>query len=364
MLQSYNISALPPRAIYFNDDTYVAWIDHTPMIEVTTMDSAMGEVFYTMLELPNQTPRFERETTRCLNCHDTFSESGGGVPNFLFLSAYTRQQHEIITNEVAMHTSDATPLTDRWGGWYVTGDLGDIRHLGNIMPPASGEMPDSAVHARNYATLDSLFDTKPYLTDKSDVVALLVLQHQVDVHNLIIHADYKCRMLMERQRKGSSSEPIKWAQLSPLMQKRFKTLLDPLVEGMLMVDAAKLPAPIHGNSGFSKSFEARGPHDAHGRSLRDLDLKTRLFKYPLSFLIYSEGFDYLPISAKEYVYDRLDEILTGRDRSPTFANLSAADRANILEILRATKPEFVRTVARDQAMRASAENTPASPDEG
>ncbi|MGH8260639.1 MAG: hypothetical protein ACREUG_13250 [Steroidobacteraceae bacterium] len=353
-LQTSLIGPETPRAIYFNDDTYVAWIADTPMIEITTMDSMMGTVFYIMLEQRSHAPHFERETTQCLQCHDTFSESGGGVPNFLFLSAYTREHHEIVTNQVAEHTSDATPLTDRWGGWYVTGDLGGIEHLGNILPPASGELQDSALHARNYATLDSLFDTQPYLTDKSDVVALLILQHQVDIHNLIIHANYKCRMLMERHKRGSSTEPIDWDRLPPLMQKRFKVLLDPLIEGMLMVNATKFPAPIHGNSGYAKSFEARGPFDRQGRSLRDLDLKTRLFKYPLSFLIYSQGFDYLPISAKQYVYRRLDRILTSREESPTFANLSTDDRRNIFEILRATKPDFARAVAHDSGMTAEA----------
>jgi hypothetical protein len=134
-------------------------------------------------------------------------------------------------------------------------------------------------------------------------------------------------------------------QLTPLMQREFQGLLEPLVRGLLMVGAARWPAAIHGNSGFTRSFEARGPFDPQGRSLRDLDLKTRLFKYPLSFLIYSEGFDYLPGAAKEYVYRRLEEVLSGRDRSPTFSNLSAADRKAIFEILRATKPEFARAVS-------------------
>lgn len=352
-LQADAISAQTPRAIYFNDDTYVAWIEGSDLIEVTTMDSMMGTVFYTLSDVPTLPVHFERETTRCLTCHDTFSESGGGVPNFLFLSAYTRHAHEIATNEVAEHTSDATPLRDRWGGWYVTGDLGGIAHLGNILPTASGEIVDSAVHARNYATLDSLFDTKPYLTGKSDVVALLILQHQVDIHNLIIHANYKCRMLMEHNEPGSSSKPTTWEQLSPTLQTRFKGLLDPLIEGMLMVHAAKFPASIHGNSGFAKAFEARGPRDPDGRSVRELDLHTRLFKYPLSFLIYSEGFEYLPPAAKEYVYRRLDEVLTGRDQSPTFSNLSGAERKAIFEILRATKPDFAQIASHEAKLTVS-----------
>jgi len=358
-LQSEIISPQSPRAIYFNDDTYVAWIEHTPMIEISTMDSMMGTVFYTMVERPTGAPRFERETTRCLSCHDTFSLSGGGVPNFLFLSAYTRKDDEIITNDVARHTSEATPMAARWGGWYVTGDLGGIEHLGNIMPGPQGHVPLSAGNPRNLANLDGMVDPDAYATDKSDAVALLILQHQVDVHNLIIHANYKSRMLMERHEPGSSLKQVTFEQLTPLLQRQFKGLLEPLVRGMLMVGAARWPAAIHGNSGFATSFEAHGPRDPQGRSLRDLDLKRRLFKYPLSFLIYSEGFDYLPGAAKEYVYHRLEEILSGRDRSSTFANLSAADRKAIFEILRATKPGFAEAIAQGTAVAAlSSEPTP------
>lgn len=358
-LQSELISPQTPRAIYFNDDTYVAWIEHTSMIEISTMDSMMGPVFYTMSERPAERPRFERETSRCLNCHDTFSLSGGGVPNFLFLSAYSRRHDEIVTNDVARHTSDETPMMARWGGWYVTGALGGIEHLGNILPSPSGRVPLSAADPHDLKDVDGLIDPNVYRTDKSDAVALLILQHQVEVHNLIIHANYKSRMLMERNQAGSSTRAVTFEQLPPTMQRQFKGLLEPLVRGMLMVGAAKWPAAIRGNSGFASSFEARGPRDPQGRSLRDLDLKTRLFKYPLSFLIYSEGFDYMPDVAKEYVYRRLDEILSGRDRSSAFSNLSAADRSAIFQILRATKPAFARAVAQNTAVAAVTSDSPA-----
>jgi hypothetical protein len=357
-LQSDLISPQTPRAIYFNDDTYVAWIEHTSIIEISTMDSMMGTVFYTVLEQPAGAPHFERETTRCLSCHDTFSLSGGGVPDFLFLSAYTRKDDEIITSEVASPTSQTTPMAARWGGWYVTGDLGGIEHLGNIMPGSEGHVPLSAARPHNLATVDGMVDPDTYPTDKSDAVALLILQHQVDVHNLIIHANFKSRMLMERHEPGSSTKPVTFEQLTPTMQRQFKGLLEPLVRGMLMVGAARWSAPIHGNSGFARSFEARGPRDPQGRSLRDLDLNRRLFKYPLSFLIYSEGFDYLPGAAKEYVYRRFEEILSGRDRSSTFSNLSAADRKAVFEILRATKPAFAHAVARGTALATAASDPP------
>lgn len=344
-LQVDAISPQTPRAIYFNDDTYVAWIAGSTTIEINTMDGMMGPVFYTVDNRPASPLHFERQTTRCLNCHDTFSLSGGGVPNFLFLSAYTRRNGEIVTNDVANPTTDHTPLSARWGGWYVTGSLGGLFTLGNILPSSTGEVPVSSVHPRDLADLDSLFDTHPYLTDKSDAVALLVFEHQVFVHNLIIHANYKSRMLMEKAAPGSSTQGLSLEQLPPATQRRLEELLEPLVRGMLFVDAARLTTPIRGNSGYRQWFEAQGPKDRLGRSLRDLDLNTRLFKYPLSFLIYSEGFGDLPACAKEYVYRRLDEILSGRDKSRVFSSLLAADRAAIFEILRETKPDFARAAA-------------------
>ncbi len=356
-LQTTIISPATPRAIYFNDDTYVAWISGTPQIEINTMDSARGPVFYTLDERNTPRPHIERESLRCLSCHDTFSLQGGGVPNFLFLSAYRIQNDDVITNTVAIKTTDATPLTDRWGGWYVTGKFGGLLHLGNVVPSADEQpIPLASVSRADVPNLDKWFDTQPYLTDKSDVVAVLVFENQVDVHNLIIHANYKSRMLLERQSPGSSTKGLTWKQVSPANQSRFEGLLEPLVRGMLFVGAAPFPTHIRGNSGYAQWFQAQGPFDRKGRSLRDLDLDTRLFKYPLSFLIYSKGFDYLVPSAKEYIYNRLVQILTGRDTSPAFSSLSADERQAILEILMDTKPDFAHAMA-----KARAEGFPALP---
>ncbi len=360
-LQVDAIGPQTPRAIYFNDDTYVAWISGSKLLEISAMDSMMGTVFYTVMDRPSEPANFERETTRCLACHDTFSLAGGGVPNFLLLSAYTRRQKEIVTNEVANQTTDQTPLEERWGGWYVTGQLGGLKHLGNILPGPAGTVPASSVRWTSRTNLDDLFDTKPYLSDKSDVLALLALQHQVDIHNLIIHANYKCRRLMEQTSPGSSTRNVRWVELPPIVRQRFADLLEPLVRGMLFVDAAKFTTPIRSTSGFARSFEARGPRDPKGRSLRDFDLDKRLFKYPLSYLVYSEGFDFLPTAAREYVYRRFEEILTGRDESAAFSNLSPSDRHAIREILRATKPDYVRTIAELTRRAAPGNARPAAP---
>jgi hypothetical protein len=319
------------------------------------MDSLMGAVFYTLDNRSEQATHFERETLRCLSCHDTFSLGGGGVPSFLFLSAYNIDKGTVLTNAVANPVTDETPLEERWGGWYVTGKLGGITHLGNVLPqPAGQTLRVSQLHPRDIDTVAGLLDTRPYLSDKSDAVALLVFEHQVDMHNLIIHANYKSRMLLERETPGSSTRQLSFAQLSPSMQQKFKSLLEPLVRGLLFVHAAPLSAPVASTSGFDQWFQALGPRDPQGRSLRDLDLRTRLFRHPLSFLIYSQGFDFLPGCAKEYVYQRLADILSGRDTSETYAQLSATERRSIYEILSATKPDFAAYVARTGASRPPA----------
>jgi hypothetical protein len=138
---------------------------------------------------------------------------------------------------------------------------------------------------------------------------------------------------------------VHWRDLSTPIQLRLAAMVEPLVRGMLLVDAAPLLRPMAGNSGYAAQFAARGLRDAQGRSLRDLDLKTRVFRYPMSFLIYTEGFDSLPVCVRERVYARLVEILTGRDVSNAYRQLAPADRQDVLEILKATKPEFAQALA-------------------
>jgi hypothetical protein len=334
-LQVGSIRAATPRAIYFNEDTYVAWVQGSEVLELAAMDDALGQVFYVLSNRPGDGLRFRRETDRCLSCHDTYELSGGGVPRFLLMSSYVDTRGEQMTHEGSILTTDQTPLESRWGGWYVTGRHGSQVHLGNIQIHRVEELAHLDEARRgNLDVLDGLFDTHPYLTDKSDIVALLILQHQVTVQNLLTRANFDVRTALAAK-DGAGSPPDEVLQKS----------IEPLLDAMLFVDAADIGG-ISGNSGFQEWFEARGPRDAHGRSLRELDLMTRLFKYPLSYLIYSSAFENLPDPARQYLYARLTAILRGRDSSPRYAGLSAADRKAVLEILSATKPDFARAAAR------------------
>src|SRR5262249_15757823 len=113
--------------------------------------------------------------------------------------------------------------------------------------------------------------------------------------------------------------------------------MEELVSYMLFAGEARIPEPITGTSAFTKSFPRRGPRDSKGRSMRDFDLQRRVFRYPLSYLIYDEPFDAMPVYAKDRIFQRLYDVLSGKDTSPAFARLSADDRAAILEILLETK---------------------------
>jgi hypothetical protein len=353
-LQVDAISAATPRAIYFNDDTYVAWVQGDRMIEIVTVDAKLGAVFYTLPNHKADRVQLERETSRCLTCHDTFSMSGGGVPQFRFTSTLVNRNGEALYDRPGVETTDATPLSERWGGWFVSGRTGKLIHPGNILVNTAKELEDQGRRRPvQYDSLEKLLDVRPYLTDKSDVVALLILEHQAYIHNLITRAQFKSRTLLSKLEPGRDVDALTWGDLSPKSQAAMRRLLESLVRAMLFVDAAGYDDSMASTSGFDRWFQSQARRDAQGRSLRDLDLHSRLFKYRLSYLIYSPGFEGLPGSAKEFIYTRIHDVLTGRDTDPAFSHLPAAERAAILQILNSTDPEFAR-------MSAGAAPAPAS----
>jgi hypothetical protein len=323
-LQVGNIRPETPRAIYFNDDTYVAWIPGARTLELAGYEPRLGPVFYTLLQDRTPGPAPERQLGTCLRCHDSYSLTGGGVPRFLLGSGYTGTDGELVSHEAWILTSQATPLRSRWGGWYVTGRHGDAVHLGNIVVERVEDLQDlEALRVGNVDTLGELLDTSAYLTPKSDIVALMVLEHQVEVQNLI------SRLRFESAGRGSG-EPTE-----PLDRH-----VEALARAMLMVDAVGLQAPISDSSGFAAGFEVRGPFDSSGRSLRALDLQTRLFRYPLSYLVYSDAFAALPDDARDAVHARIREHLLAPPGAGDPA-IARENRAAVAEILRDTLPSVL-----------------------
>ena len=181
-------------------------------------------------------------------------------------------------------TPDGIPSaeTDQlWGGWFVTGAALPAVHLGNTV----------FAHAEKRALTPTV---------ASDAAALMVFAHQMSMMNLLAHPDN----------------------------------VDKLVDHLLFLDEAAFPGPIKGSSGFAEIFEAAGPRDHCGRSLRQLDLDRHLMRYPCSYMIYSKAFDALPAPVKDAVYRRIWRILKGELPTP----ISREDRNAVMEILRDTKP--------------------------
>ncbi len=315
-LQSPLIGPHNPRAIYFNDSVFVAWV-HGGFVEIAAHDPRQGAHFYVLQQTAAAAPSVAPDG-RCLKCH--YSNAALGVPGFLVRSVPTAADGSILPwlgNAVPSH---ATPIEERWGGWYVTGRIG-ASHLGNrVLEDARAQtLPQAPTPV--LGDLTAQFDTSAYPTPYSDVAALLVFNHQVRMLNLLTRLGWEARIA------AAAGRPAR--QLAASVRET--------VDYMLFVDEAPL-RDVESSSGFVERFAAGGPTDARGRSLRQLDLRSRLLRYPCSWLIYTEAFDALPDAAKAQLYRRLWEVLSGAERDSRYARLTAADRQAIIEILGATKP--------------------------
>ena len=336
-LQRERIRPSTPRAIYFNDDVYVGYCRGGAVCEVTAVDPKLGAVFYTLDQEPAGAPKFVRQTDTCLICHG--SSQTMQVPGHVVRSVYADEDGYPLLASGSYRTDHTSPLSQRWGGWYVTGTSGDQDHMGNLVVRGR-RAPEGAANpsGRNVLDLRGYFKTDAYPAPHSDLVALMVFEHQADMHNLLTRADFLTRQALYEEREINKALGRPAGHRSESTAGRVKSAGEPLVKYLLFSGEAKLTAPVKGTSAFAEEFARRGPRDPRGRSLRDPDLATRLFKYPCSYLIYSASFDALPGPVKDYVYRRLGEVLSGADRSEDFAHLSGADRRAIREILLATKP--------------------------
>jgi len=323
--QLTKISPKTPRALFFNDSVAVGSVQDGTVFELISSDPTQGLIYYSLDTQKTDTPKFERRFSECLNCH--------GPANGMVVSSVYPQTDgtPFVTGTFFEGIDHRTPLENRWGGWYVSGTHGSIRHLGNaIAPDADHPFDLDERNTQNLTSLDSKFDTTKYLAPTSDIVALMTLEHQAHMTNLITSVG-------QQFRRASASGTLEISKAA------LNRGVEQMVDYMLFVDEAPLQDPIKGVSTFTKTFPVRGPRDEAGRSLRDFDLQKRLFRYPLSYMIYSEIFDAMPVSARQRVYRRLAEVLSGQDQASKYSHLSPEDRRAILEILHDTKPEFLNS---------------------
>lgn len=346
--QHRHIAPSTPRAIYFNDDVYIGTVQNGDVIEVSVADPDLGTVFYTLPQYEMDRPEFSRQGHNCLQCHA--STLTRGVPGHLVRSVYTDAEGFPILKVGSHLTTQDSPFDERWGGWYVTGTHGDERHLGNVIATETQRDAEIDMDAgANWLSLDDRIDTGDYLTPHSDIVALMVLEHQTGMHNLLTRADFETRMALHRQSVTDEIFERDPNTLSESTQRIITNIGDKLVAYMLYVDEFELNDPVAGTSGFVEAFAERGPKDSQGRSLREFDLKSRMFKYPLSYLIYSPQFDGLPAAMKDYVYQHLWDILTGVVDTDEYLHLTNAKSRAIREILVETKPGLPNYWKKDSA---------------
>jgi hypothetical protein len=337
-LQRTRISPKSPRALYFSDDMYVGFCQAGQVLEISAVDPTLGAVFYTLDQQEAARPKLVRQTDACLLCHG--SSQTKNVPGHVLRSVYPDRSGEAVLSLGSQRVDQTTPISQRWGGWYVTGKHGKQTHLGNHIVKNRADRDAHDPAGQNVASLKDFLDTSTYLTPHSDIVALMVLEHQAEAHNLIARAGIQGRLALHDQALLNKELGRAPDHPSDTAWRRIKSVGDPLVRYLLFSGEAKLTDKIEGTSSFAADFAKAGPRDAKGRSLRDFDLERRLFKYPCSYLIYSESFAQLPPPVKEHVYQEMYDVLTDRHYGGGFGHLDAGDRQAILEILRDTKKDL------------------------
>ena len=355
------ISPEHPRALYFNDDVYVGSVHEGKAVEIVSFDPMQGSIFYLLDEHQVEHPTFQRAELDCTQCH--IAAGTRGIPGVLLRSVYPTSAGTLVAGAKSYITDQESPLAERWGGWYVTNAALGHAGLANAAAPTQpGDSAHGDSGSVSLAPLAPRYDASSYLVGSSDLVAQLVLAHQTQMHNLITLTNYRTRLALYAQTaqnpataqtvaavQNSAAAPgavtaagLDDASISDGARAQIRRPAEQLVRYLLFVNEASLSGldgqKVLSDSPFARSFAQRGPRDSKGRSLRDFDLSTRLFRFPCSYLIYSEAFDKLPEPAKSYVYHRLFEVLSGREQGAEFPQLSPVDRRAILEILLETKP--------------------------
>lgn len=338
--QNHLIHPQTPRMIFFGDNAYIGYC-LGGSIEVSTIDPLLGPIFYLLEpDTPaNQPLHFERDQS-CLSCHGgPFSPD---VPGVLVRSVFPGREGHPLMSQGSTVVDTTTPFADRWGGWYVTGRHGTATHRGNAtMDDRDQNATLERTAGANLTTLTGLFDTQPYPAPTSDIVALMVLEHQTSTQNVLTKANHAALRAMHMQ-QSLQKELGEKVEADPVGTARriIDNVATQVLDALLFKDEAALPDDgIEGNEAFQRDFTSTAPRSRDGRSLKDFQLLTRLFKYRCSYMIYSLTFQHLTPPLKDTVMQRLAIILAGDDITGRYDHLSASERRHLRAILQDTLPE-------------------------
>jgi hypothetical protein len=318
-LQLSLISPRNPRAIYFNEDLYIGYIPRG-RIEVVALNPELGGVFF-IFDIPKrgESIRVER-SSRCMNCHA--SEDTGEVPGLLIKSVIPGPNSGSLTAYRIEESGHGIPFTERFGGWHVTGEHNIGKHWGNVIGQfQKGKLittPNPPGRKFTYAR---------YPVRTSDILPHLLLEHQTGFVNRVVEAAYRARTY--RAQDG--------AKLSHQHELELARQAEIVVRYLLFSDEVTLPTPgVRGISDYKEEFRQNRHPDKAGRSLKDFDLKTRLFENRCSYMIHSAVFLGLESNFKARIWKRLSSALADDSHDLASEHLPAEERARIREILRAT----------------------------
>lgn len=314
-----------PRALYFSEEAYVGYVPGGA-IEAVVVDPRLGPTFYLIEAGGPLGLKIERDLSNCMSCHGTARTEN--VPGLLVRSVYPNADGHPLLAMGTSHVTHETPLSERWGGYYVTG-RSSLPHLGNRTYEEDG--PDDA-RPSDLADLKDKIDVAKYPRATSDIVALMVLEHQCRMHNLLTAGTLqyqRARFLGRALDPAADPDEGSAGRVADGMAEK-------IVACLLFQDEADPGDGIEGGEAFQKAFTARFPRTKAGDSLADFQLYDRMFKNRCSYMIYSRSFRDLPPRVKRPVLDRLKAVLAGEDAA--FDWLKASERKRIEAILEETLP--------------------------
>ncbi len=191
-IQAAKISPRNPRELFFNDEVMVGNVRGGDILEMAALDPKLGFVFYTLDVLKSDRPRMIRRDT-CLQCHQ--GPATLGIPGIMVGSVYPDSMGMPASRMGNPVTDDRTPIEDRWGGWYVSGTHGGMRHKGNAVAHDQAH-PDllETQGTQNLTSLAKKFDATGYMSGVSDIVALMTLEHQTRMTNLMTRVSWDARI--------------------------------------------------------------------------------------------------------------------------------------------------------------------------
>ncbi len=318
-LQLSLISPSNPRALYFNEDIYLGYVPGG-RIEIVALDPELGGIFY-IFDIPRgERPLSFERSDRCMNCHA--DDNTGHVPGLVIKSVVPGPSGGSLTAYRLGQTGHGIPFEQRFGGWHVTGSHGITNHWGNLTGRLAA---GSLTKIPNLPGEKFSFDRYPVAT--SDILPQLLHEHQAGFVNRVVEASYRARTAMH----------LSGGKLDAAQATELDGQADIITRYLLFADEAALPSGgVEGDAAFKSDFLRTRREAGGGLSLKDLDLRARLFKHRCSYMIYSPVFAGLPQEMKQRIYPRLGRALAPEHPDRDYAYLPQAERKAIRAILRGT----------------------------